>query len=86
MSEQRVEAVVMNPPFHTGRAADPALGATFIKAAARMLTLSGTLHMVANRHLPYEAVLAQTFREVSEVAGNTRFKVIRAARPVVKRT
>jgi 16S rRNA (guanine1207-N2)-methyltransferase len=84
--EQRVEAVVMNPPFHTGRVADPALGAAFIRAAARMLTLSGTLYMVANRHLPYEAVLAQVFREVAEIAGDTRFKVIRAARPVAKRT
>jgi 16S rRNA (guanine1207-N2)-methyltransferase len=85
MPEQRVEAVVMNPPFHLGREADPTLGAAFIKAAARMLTLSGTLYMVANRHLPYEPVLAQLFREVESVAGDGRFKVLRAARPLVKR-
>jgi 16S rRNA (guanine1207-N2)-methyltransferase len=41
--------------------------------------------MVANRHLPYEPVLAQVFREVSAIAGDGRFKVLRAARPLVRR-
>ncbi|WP_127901869.1 class I SAM-dependent methyltransferase [Solirhodobacter olei] len=75
------DAVVMNPPFHNGRSADPALGLAFIRAAAHALTPSGTLWMVANRHLPYEAALREAFREVEEVAGDTRFRVLRAARP-----
>ncbi len=79
--ERALDAVVMNPPFHTGRAADPALGAAFIGAAAAMLTTSGTLWMVANRHLPYEHALSGRFREVAEAGGDGRFKVIRAARP-----
>lgn len=77
-----VDAVVMNPPFHTGRAADPALGVAFIRAAAAMLTTSGTLWMVANRHLPYEPVLAAAFREVEEIGGDSRFRLTRAARPL----
>ena len=32
----KMDAVVMNPPFHTGRKADPSLGRAFIAAAARM--------------------------------------------------
>ncbi|MBI1220687.1 MAG: methyltransferase [Rhodobacteraceae bacterium] len=76
-----VGAVVMNPPFHTGRAADPALGAAFIKAAAGMLSPSGTLWMVANRHLPYEPVLRAAFRDVDEIGGDGRFRLTRAARP-----
>lgn len=76
------DAVVINPPFHTGRAAEPSLGLAFIRAAARMLTSSGTLWMVANRHLPYETALREAFREVEEVAGDTRFRVTRAARPI----
>lgn len=79
--EARYGAVLMNPPFHQGRAADPALGAAFITAAARLLSLSGTLYMVANRHLPYEGVLAAAFREVEEIGGDGGFKVIRAAKP-----
>ena len=52
------DAVITNPPFHQGRAAEPDLGAAFIAAAARILKPSGQLLMVANRQLPYEAVLA----------------------------
>ena len=79
-----VDAVVMNPPFHSGRAADPDLGRAFIAAAATMLTPQGRLWMVANRHLPYEATLAQHFAEVVELAGDNRFKILAAARPLSK--
>ncbi|MBO9478851.1 class I SAM-dependent methyltransferase [Shimia sp. R11_0] len=77
----RVDTVVMNPPFHTGRKAEPDLGKAFILAAAKMLAPSGQLFMVANRHLPYEATLREAFQQVEEVAGDTRFKVLQAQRP-----
>ncbi len=73
-----VNGVIMNPPFHEGRQADPRLGADFIATAARILTGAGRLWMVANRHLPYESALAQHFGQVHEIAGDTRFKVIEA--------
>lgn len=82
---QRYDFIVSNPPFHTGRAADPALGAAFIRAAARMLTPAGSLWMVANRHLPYEGVLNETFREVEEIAGTGAFKIYHAARPAAQK-
>ncbi|MGL4279456.1 MAG: class I SAM-dependent methyltransferase [Albidovulum sp.] len=74
------DAIVTNPPFHTGRAAEPALGLAFIAAAADRLQPSATLWLVANRHLPYEKALSQRFREVEEVGGDNGFKVLRAAR------
>jgi len=77
----RANLVVMNPPFHQGRAGRPDLGAGFIAAAARLLGPAGTLWMVANRHLPYEAALAAAFREVEDIAGSPGFKLIRATRP-----
>jgi 16S rRNA (guanine1207-N2)-methyltransferase len=79
--EKAADAVVCNPPFHTARAADPALGLAFIRAAARMLHPGGTLWLVANRHLPYAAPLAEAFREVEEIGTDTGFRLIRAARP-----
>ncbi|MEI4232790.1 class I SAM-dependent methyltransferase [Roseovarius sp. D22-M7] len=82
--ETRADAVVMNPPFHTGRTADPDLGRAFIATAARALKPSGTLWMVANRHLLYEATLTQRFKHVDEIAGDTRFKILRARHPVRK--
>ncbi|GAB4387991.1 class I SAM-dependent methyltransferase [Albidovulum sp.] len=76
-----LDSVVMNPPFHSGRAAEPALGAAFVAAAARALKPSGQLFMVANRHLPYEGALAADFAEVTELGAEAGFKLIRAARP-----
>ncbi|MEM7320957.1 MAG: methyltransferase, partial [Pseudomonadota bacterium] len=49
------DTVVMNPPFHISRAADPEIGRGFIATAARALKPAGQLWMVANRNLPYEA-------------------------------
>ncbi len=76
-----LDMVIMNPPFHTSRSADPTLGQGFITSAARNLTRNGQLWMVANRHLPYEATLAEAFARVDEVAGDNRFKVFHASRP-----
>jgi len=85
-SPEPLDAVVMNPPFHIGRAADPALGRGFIEAAARALTPRGQLWLVANRHLPYETTLGERFATVTEVAGDNRFKVLHATRPSRPRT
>lgn len=74
-----VNGVIMNPPFHDGREADPRLGAAFIATAARLLTGAGRLWMVANRHLPYEAVLREHFGQVSEIGGDGRFKIFEAS-------
>lgn len=81
----RVDVVVTNPPFHTGRAADPSLGQAFIASAAEMLTPSGFLVLVANRHLPYEATLADRFAHVTELGGDSKFKILRAERPTRRR-
>lgn len=77
----KMNSVVMNPPFHTGRKADPDLGRAFIQAAAAMISPNGQLLMVANRHLPYETTLQALFAKVEEIAGDNRFKILRAERP-----
>ncbi len=79
--ETLLDAVVMNPPFHTGREADPALGAAFIRAARRMLAPDGSLWLVANRHLPYDAVLADCFLEFKDVSDDGAFRIIHAIKP-----
>jgi 16S rRNA (guanine1207-N2)-methyltransferase len=79
--ESLVDAVVMNPPFHNGRDADPALGAAFIQSARRMLAPNGSLWLVANRHLPYDAVLSDAFLEHHDAAGTGAFRVIHASKP-----
>jgi 16S rRNA (guanine1207-N2)-methyltransferase len=75
------DGIVMNPPFHTGRAADAGLGRSFIVAASRLLAGHGSLWMVANRHLPYETTLSECFRNVDMIGGNAAFKLFCASKP-----
>lgn len=78
----RYDVVVSNPPFHAqGRADDPALGQAFIAAAADAMAPAGRLLLVANRHLPYEAVLQRRFGQVSAVAQRDGFKLFLARAP-----
>jgi 16S rRNA (guanine1207-N2)-methyltransferase len=78
--ERRYDGIVMNPPFHTSRAADPGIGAGMIRAAAKALKPGGRLLLVANRHLPYEPVLATSFASHVELARDGAFKVLAARR------
>jgi 16S rRNA (guanine1207-N2)-methyltransferase len=48
------DAVVMNPPFHTGKNEDVGLGQLFVEKAWASLRPGGRLFLVANRHLAYE--------------------------------
>jgi 16S rRNA (guanine1207-N2)-methyltransferase len=59
-----LDFVVMNPPFHDAGTEDKALGQAFIRQAAKALRTGGACWLVANRHLPYEAVLASAFKSV----------------------
>ncbi len=77
----QLDSIVMNPPFHTSRAADPALGQAFVAAAAKALAPKGQLWLVANRHLPYEQTLQDAFTNVFEIGGDARFKLFHATRP-----
>ena len=84
-SPELLDSIIMNPPFHAGRKAEPTLGQTFIANAARNLKPTGQLWMVANRHLPYEDTLAQYFRQFDEIGGDNRFKIFQASRPTRNR-
>jgi 16S rRNA (guanine1207-N2)-methyltransferase len=79
--DRRYHAVISNPPFHTGRAAEPALGQAFIASAARILKPSGQFFMVANRHLPYEATLKEHFSTGTLLAELGGYKLYQAGKP-----
>ncbi|TCS10091.1 class I SAM-dependent methyltransferase [Caulobacter sp. BK020] len=73
-----LDFVVTNPPFHETGNEDKGLGQAFITSAAGMLRKAGVLWIVANRHLPYEAVLNEHFKAVRPVADVGGFKVYEA--------
>lgn len=72
------DLVVTNPPFHQGGLQTTAIAERFIREASQMLRRRGRFYLVANRFLKYEPVLQSSFQQVREVAGNGRYKVLRA--------
>lgn len=74
------DAIICNPPFHTGRASTPELGQQVIDAASRALRPRGRFYMVANRGLPYERMLKANFASFETLADNNKFRVSRAIR------
>lgn len=76
----KLDFIVMNPPFHQGRAEAIALGQGFIESAAAHLKPGGMLVLVANVHLPYEALLPKSFAMHRLVCEEDGFKVIEAVR------
>ncbi|MCC4589769.1 methyltransferase [Xanthomonas campestris pv. cannae] len=75
------DVIVSNPPFHApGRMERPDIGRRFIAVAALALAPGGRLFLVANRHLPYEAVLDASFGETEVLATRDGFKLIHAVR------
>ncbi len=75
---QGLDFVAMNPPFHDSGAEDQSLGQSFIRRAAEALRPGGICWLVANRHLPYEAVLKSLFRRVTPKAEASGYKVYEA--------
>ncbi|NJL96034.1 MAG: methyltransferase [Anaerolineae bacterium] len=78
--EVRFEGILCNPPFHQGREQDTAFMRQFAAHAAAMLEPGGQLWVVANRFLPYSALLEPHFDRVRPVAQDNRFQVWQAVR------
>ncbi len=78
--ERKYDLIVMNPPFHQGRAAQPAIGQAMIHAAASALGSGGRLFMVQNRGLPYDEILRAKFSRVAEMKRDGAFRIIEAQR------
>lgn len=76
--ERQFDWVIMNPPFHEAQDQNFELGKTFIREAARILKPGGTLHLVANLHLPYEELIRNEFRSHKLLVEDKGFKCITA--------
>ena len=75
------DVILTNPPFHSGRDTDVDLGRAFVTSAARALGRTGRLYLVANRQLPYEAVLKAEGLGYERLAEDKTYKVILARKP-----
>lgn len=75
------DVILMNPPFHTGQSTDPDLGRAFITSAATALRRGGSLLLVANRCLPYEAHLQACGLAWRKIQEDSTYKVLSGRKP-----
>jgi len=74
----RLDFAVMNPPFHDNGHEDRTLGQAFVRRAHALLRKGGSAWLVANRHMPYEAVLNELFDRVTPRGDSSGFKIYEA--------
>jgi 16S rRNA (guanine1207-N2)-methyltransferase len=78
--DQQFDVVVTNPPFHVGKATDLRVPHQFIEDAWQLLRPGGRLYLVANRTLPYEAMITARFGNCAMKHDGQRFKVLAATK------
>ena len=73
---EQYDAIIMNPPFHSGQQTNVDLGRAFLREAGNSLKRGGKLLLVANRQLPYEAVLESGGYSWRKIVEDKIYKVI----------
>ncbi|GAB2681471.1 methyltransferase [Aliiglaciecola aliphaticivorans] len=74
----KFDAVLTNPPFHTGIKTDYSVTDKFIKEVKFALLPKGTLMLVANRFLPYPDIIKGSLPMLSTLAQTSKFNLYRA--------
>jgi len=77
---QNYDAIVSNPPFHTGHNVNLQMTHQLIVEAHAACALGGHLALVANRFLPYDRAMRQRFGNVTTLAETSRFRVLQSTR------
>lgn len=80
LADERFTLAVANPPFHQRGEPSSALAERFMRAGHAALESGGRFAVVANRFLAYEPRVQAIFGNVTELAGDTRYKVLAATK------
>lgn len=70
-----VDAVLCNPPFHQQHSVTTHISEAMITASAKALKKGGSLYLVANKHLPYKALLNRNFSSTKVASSNSKFVI-----------
>jgi 16S rRNA (guanine1207-N2)-methyltransferase len=74
------DAIVTNPPFHSGVRTTSAVAIRMIEGAPAQLAPGGEMWLVANRFLDYRTPLKEAFSHVEMAFEDNRFRVYKAKR------
>ncbi len=77
-TQQSVDCIVCNPPFHQQHAMGDQIAWQMFNQAYQTLRKGGELRVIGNRHLNYHLNLKKLFGHWEPVAGNPKFVIIKA--------
>ncbi|MCW8888807.1 MAG: methyltransferase [Gammaproteobacteria bacterium] len=78
MSDNSVDLILCNPPFHQQSAVGTHLAQQMFNDSKRVLRDSGELWVIGNRHLGYHKSLKQLFGNVTLIDSNKKFVVLKS--------
>jgi 16S rRNA (guanine1207-N2)-methyltransferase len=78
--DRQFDLVLSNPPFHEGREVTTGTAGRIVREGYAVLRPGGRLRLVANRFLPYDRVLRETFGNVTIIAATGRYYVLESVR------
>ena len=73
--DETLDWIVTNPPFHFENTIDTSIPINLFKQSTKKLKRGGTLTIVSNSNLGYEAILKSLFNNMGIIASNANFKV-----------
>lgn len=81
VKKQSADIILCNPPFHQHHSTGETMALTMFSQASRVLKKYGELWIVGNRHLAYHTKLGSWFMDVTLIASNKNFVILKASRP-----
>ena len=78
LQPKSADLILCNPPFHQERVVGDHIAMRMFKQSAKVLSESGELFVVGNRHLGYHAKLKRWFSQVEQVGVHPKFVVLKA--------
>lgn len=79
MADGSADLILCNPPFHQQQAVGDEMAKRLFEQSHRVLSSSGSLMVVGNRHLGYHVKLRTWFDKVEQLSGNPKFVVLKAS-------
>ena len=74
------DLILCNPPFHEYHAVSMGTVGRMFKDSYRVLKTGGSLFIVKNKHLGYQAYLEKLFGECKTIAGNKKYEILKAVK------
>ncbi len=74
------DLILCNPPFHQQNTIGDQIAITLFKESHRVLRKRGELWVIGNRHLEYHLQLKRWFKNISTIATNAKFVILKAVK------